>query len=75
MGITYELVSVRQSIDPTALLTDRQHWLITEATERGYYDSLRGCTLTELAAALAISKSVASQERPASVSASFAGSR
>lgn len=59
-GLTYELVSVTQSTEPTALLTDRQQRLITEATERGYYDSPRTCTLTELAATLDISKSVTS---------------
>lgn len=59
-GVPYEIVSVTQSTAPTALLTDRQQRVITEATERGYYDSPRGCTLTELAAALDISKSVAS---------------
>ena len=59
-GLMYEIVSVTQSTEPTALLTDRQQRVITEATERGYYDSPRSCTLTELAAALGISKSVAS---------------
>lgn len=60
MDLTHELVSVTQSTKPTDLLTDRQQQLITEASERGYYDSPRDCTLTELAAALDISKSVAS---------------
>lgn len=58
--VPYEIVSVTQSTEPTALLTDRQQRLITEATERGYYDSPRRCTLTGLAAGMGISKSVAS---------------
>lgn len=55
-GIPYEIVSVIQSTDPTDLLTDRQRRFITEATEQGYYDTPRECTLTELAAALDVSK-------------------
>lgn len=60
-GIPYEIGSVTQSTDPTDLLTDRQRQFITEANERGYYDTPRDCTLTELAAALDISKGGASR--------------
>lgn len=60
MGLTYELVTVTQSTDPGDLLTDRQRRVVTEATQHGYYDSPRGCTLTELAVELDVSKSVAS---------------
>lgn len=56
-GIHYEIDSVRQSTDPTSLLTDRQRRFVTEAVERGYYDTPRRCTLTELAADLNVSKS------------------
>jgi predicted DNA binding protein len=49
-----------QSPDPSSILTDRQHELITEAIERGYYDSPRRCTLTNLANELGVNKATAS---------------
>lgn len=60
-GLTYEILSVTQSTEPTDLLTDRQHRLMTEAIQRGYYDSPRRCSLTDLAAALDVGKSTASR--------------
>lgn len=59
-GITYQVQSLTQSYDPTELLTDRQRQFVTEAVERGYYDSPRGCTLTELAETFDVNKSAAS---------------
>lgn len=59
-GFTFEVVRVRQSVDPTELLTDRQRQFVTEAIERGYYDSPRRCSLTDLADDLGVSKSTAS---------------
>jgi hypothetical protein len=59
-GFTYEILSVTQSLDPIELLTDRQRLFMTEALNRGYYDSPRECSLTELATALDVSKSTAS---------------
>ncbi|GAA5064047.1 helix-turn-helix domain-containing protein [Haladaptatus pallidirubidus] len=59
-GLTYEIMSVTQSTDPTDLLTDRQHRFMTEAIEYGYYDTPRGCSLTNLADELDVSKSTAS---------------
>lgn len=59
-GLTYEIISVTQSTDPTDLLTDRQHRFMTEAIEHGYYDTPRGCSLTDLADELDVSKSTAS---------------
>jgi predicted DNA binding protein len=50
--IPYEIVSFTRSYDASGLLTERQREFITEAVERGYYDSPRGCTLIELAATL-----------------------
>lgn len=58
--IPYRIQSLTQSHDSTELLTDRQAEFITEAVERGYYDSPRGCTLTDLAAAFDVNKSAAS---------------
>jgi predicted DNA binding protein len=62
-GFTCEVVSLVQSTDPTDLLTERQQQLITTAIERGYYETPRGCSLTDIAAALNISKSTASEIR------------
>lgn len=59
-GVTYDIVSVTSLADPTTLLTDRQHRVLSEAFSRGYYESPRECSLTDLAAALEISKSTAS---------------
>lgn len=59
-GIKYEILAVTQSHDPTDLLTDRQREFVTEAIERGYYDSKRGCSLTDLADALGVNKATAS---------------
>lgn len=59
-GLRFEILSVTQSTDMTNLLTDRQWEFVTEAVERGYYDSPRECTLVELAAALDVNQSTAS---------------
>jgi predicted DNA binding protein len=62
-GFQCEVVSLTQSTkptEPTELLTKRQHQVITTAIARGYYDTPRGCSLTDLAAVLGVSKSTAS---------------
>lgn len=59
-AIHYEIDSITQSTDPTGLLTDRQRRFVTQAIDRGYYDTPRRCTLTELAEEMEISKSAAS---------------
>ncbi|WP_435157013.1 helix-turn-helix domain-containing protein [Haladaptatus sp. DFWS20] len=58
--IPYQVLSVTQSPEPVELLTERQLELVSEAVEQGYYDSPRGCTLTELAESFDINKSAAS---------------
>ena len=60
-GFTYDVVSVTQTTDPTDLLTDRQRRFMIEALQRGYYDSPRECSLTDLAATLDVGKSTASR--------------
>lgn len=57
VGIPHEIVSLTYSYDPNEVLTDRQWEAITEAVERGYYESSRRCTLTELADTFDINKS------------------
>jgi predicted DNA binding protein len=58
--LSYEIVSLTQSYDSSDLLTERQQEFITEAVERGYYESPRDCTLTELAETFEVNKSAAS---------------
>lgn len=60
-GIPYRILSLTQSSDSSDLLTNRQWQVINEAIERGYYETPRGCTVTELATALDIRKSSASR--------------
>jgi predicted DNA binding protein len=59
-GVTFELLSITQSVDVMDLLTDRQWQFITEAIERGYYDSPRECSVVDLASTLDVSQSTAS---------------
>lgn len=59
-GITFEVLSVTQSVDTLDLLTDRQWEFITEAVESGYYDTPRECSLVDLAAVMDVDPSTAS---------------
>jgi predicted DNA binding protein len=59
-NIPYEIVSFTQTYNASRLLTERQWEFITEAVERGYYDSPRGCTLIELAETFEVNQSAAS---------------
>lgn len=58
--VIYDVGIIQQSTDSVGLLTDRQREFIIEAVERGYYDSPRECTLTELAELHDVSKGAAS---------------
>lgn len=58
--VSFEILSITQSVDVMNLLTDRQWQFVTEAVERGYYDSPRECSVVDLAAALDVSQSTAS---------------
>ncbi|WP_247000296.1 helix-turn-helix domain-containing protein [Halosolutus gelatinilyticus] len=60
-GIPYRILSLTQSADSRALLTDRQWEVIDEAIERGYYETPRECTVAELATALNVRRSSASR--------------
>ncbi|GAA0241639.1 helix-turn-helix domain-containing protein [Haladaptatus pallidirubidus] len=61
VDMVYQILSLTQSYDPIELLTDRQQEFMTEAGARGYYDTHRRCTLTELAESFAVTKSAASR--------------
>ncbi len=58
-GLPYEVVSVTPSLEPIDLLTDQQRRFVVEAIERGYCESPRRCSLTDLADVLGVSKSTA----------------
>ena len=56
-GISFSIDRIQQETESTDLLTDRQRWLLNEAISRGYYDTPREITLTELADELDIAAS------------------
>lgn len=57
VGIPYEIESMTHSHELGEVLTERQLQVITEAVERGYYETSRRCTLVELAASFDVNKS------------------
>jgi predicted DNA binding protein len=59
-GLLYQVLSLKHSHNPIDLLTDRQRQFLTEAVARGYYETPRQCTLTELAETFGVNKSAAS---------------
>lgn len=59
----FKIISLTQSHDSSALLTDRQFEFITEAVEYGFYDTPRDCSLTDLAAVFDINISAMSRLR------------
>lgn len=62
MGVTYTVDYLQQDVaTPDDLLTDRQQSIVREAIERGYYDTPRGCSLTELADTVGLAKSTVSE--------------
>ncbi|WP_101297988.1 helix-turn-helix domain-containing protein [Halegenticoccus soli] len=60
-GMRFEVVYLYESADSERLLTERQREVLTAAVERGYYDTPRRCTLTELADGLGAAKSTVSE--------------
>lgn len=59
--IEFTVEAIERYVDPDRLLTDRQRRLLVAAVEAGYYDTPRGCSLTELAATLDVAKSSVSE--------------
>lgn len=57
----YELLTLVHTNEQDSLLTDRQWEYVTVAYRRGYFDVPRECTLAELADALGVDKSSASE--------------
>jgi hypothetical protein len=60
-GMSYEVEYLRQAPTSSDLLTSRQRDLLAAAVERGYYDTPRECTLTDLAEELDLAKSTLSE--------------
>jgi hypothetical protein len=60
-GIDFDVRYVREQWESESLLTERQLELIREAVRRGYYDTPRTCSLTELADHLGMAKSTLSE--------------
>jgi len=60
-GLDFEVEFVRERVDSSRLLTDRQRELLVEAVERGYYDTPRQCSVTDLAEAVGVAKSTCSE--------------
>ncbi|MEF8813939.1 MAG: helix-turn-helix domain-containing protein [Halovenus sp.] len=60
-GIPFSVEYVRQGFETEQLLTDTQRERLATAIEMGYYDTPRGCSLTDVASALDIAKSTASE--------------
>lgn len=59
-GIQYTVDRIQQDVEFDSLLTERQHRILDEAIERGYYDTPRRITLVDLAEDLGIAKSTCS---------------
>lgn len=60
-GFSYTVESIYDAADPERLLSERQRELVLTAVEEGYYDTPRGCSLTELAENVGIAKSTCSE--------------
>lgn len=60
-GIPFSVERIQQEVESDDLLTDRQRWLLYEAIDRGYYDTPRRTTLTELAEEVDLAASTCSE--------------
>ncbi|MFC7153906.1 helix-turn-helix domain-containing protein [Halomarina halobia] len=60
-GLDHAVEAVYRAAEDERLLTERQHRLLALAAERGYYDTPRECTLTDLAEEVGQAKSTVSE--------------
>lgn len=60
-ALSYDLERLHDAQPREEVLTDRQRDVLLTAIERGYYDTPRGCSLTDLAAAVGVAKSSLSE--------------
>ncbi|QKY19435.1 helix-turn-helix domain-containing protein [Halolamina sp. CBA1230] len=62
LGVSFTVDYLQQEVGGSeALLTDRQRTIVREAIDRGYYDTPRECSLTQLADAVGLAKSTVSE--------------
>ena len=62
LGVSYTVDYLQQEVaESEELLTDRQRSIVRAAIDRGYYDTPRECSLTELADAVGLAKSTVSE--------------
>lgn len=61
VGVEFEVAFLYETTASERLLTERQEEIVASAIECGYYDTPRGCTLTELADELDVAKSTLSE--------------
>lgn len=60
-GLRFDVEYVHERVEAERLLSKRQREVLLAAVERGYYDTPRGCSLTELAEELGVAKSTCSE--------------
>lgn len=60
-GLRFEVEYVHERVDAEELLSERQREVLSAAVDGGYYDTPRGCSLTELADELGVAKSTCSE--------------
>ncbi|WP_248910551.1 helix-turn-helix domain-containing protein [Halocatena marina] len=60
-GVTYQVISIGSPSDPIDRLTKRQREVLDEAVDRGYYETPRECSITELATGLEVTKGTVSR--------------
>lgn len=61
LDFDFEVESVQSNSEESQLLTPKQRELLVAAVERGYYETPRRCTLTELADDVDLAKSTCSE--------------
>lgn len=61
VGVPFEVERIGDEEAPEPVLTERQAALVEAAVERGYYDTPRTCSLTELADSLGLVTSTVSE--------------
>jgi predicted DNA binding protein len=60
-GHSFTVEAIYEDAAPKQLLSERQRDLLLAAVERGYYETPRACSLTELADSIGIAKSTCSE--------------
>lgn len=60
-GLEFQIEYIQERLHTSQLLSEKQQELVLAAVDCGYYDTPRGCTLTELAETVGIAKSTCSE--------------